>query len=247
MVLAVETPHAAGRVARSVTVPGGAAPGVAGLGLSPPTHRQVPWKDTMKKTRNLLVPLLGVALLMTACGGDDDATHTTDDTGTTVTTTDTGASTTGPSTTGAPAGETFEVTGVDYAFEGVPETMPAGSELTFTNASSVEAHELVAIRIPDEETRPVSELIELPDEELATIFPPDAPPAMVLIAGPNSDGMAVVGDGTIGEPGRYAVVCFIPVGADPEAVMNPDSTTPPDVEPGPPHAFSGMYAELIVE
>jgi hypothetical protein len=200
----------------------------------------------MKKTRNLVVPLLGVALLMSACGGDDDdatdTTAVTETTGVTETTADPGSS-----TTAAPAGETFEVTGVDYAFEGLPETMPAGGMLTFTNASAVEAHELVVVRIPDEETRPVSELIELPNEELATVFPQDAPPALVSIAGPNAEGMAVVGDGTISEPGRYAVVCFIPVGADPETIMSPDVTTPPGEQPGPPHALSGMYAELIVE
>ncbi len=32
---------------------------------------------------------------------------------------------------------------------------------------------------------------------------------------PGEEGMPVVGDGTVTEPGRYAVVCFIPVGADP--------------------------------
>ena len=44
-------------------------------------------------------------------------------------------------------------------------------------------------------------------------------PTMVLIAPPNSAGMAVLGDGTFKERGRYAVVCFIPTGADPQAYL----------------------------
>jgi hypothetical protein len=61
--------------------------------------------------------------------------------------------------------------------------------------------------------------------------------------------MAVVGDGTLTEPGRYAVVCFIPVGADPDkvvAAMQSESSTPPDLGDGPPHISAGMFAELSV-
>ena len=39
-----------------------------------------------------------------------------------------------------------------------------------------------------------------------------------MVAGPGEDGIPVVGDGTITEPGRYAVICAIPIGADPAAV-----------------------------
>lgn len=187
----------------------------------------------MRHRSRLIAPVLGVALILGACGGDD-VSDDTDDTADTATTDG--------------AGETYEVTAVDYAFEGLPATMPAGSTLTLTNASDVEAHELVAIRIPDIEVRSVEDLIQLPDEELSTIFPEDAPPAVVLIAGPGEEGIAVVGDGTISEPGRYAIVCFFPTGGDPEEILDPDATGPPDVENlGPPHAFNGMYAELTVE
>ena len=48
-------------------------------------------------------------------------------------------------------------------------------------------------------------------------------PAMVLVAGPGEDGMAVVGDGTVTEPGRYVVACAIPIGADPAEIMAPPS------------------------
>jgi hypothetical protein len=73
---------------------------------------------------------------------------------------------------------------------------------------------------------------------------------MVALAPPGEDGMFVVGDGTITEPGRYAVICAIPVGADPEEFMAAAaeaSSGPPQVEGGPPHFTQGMYAELVVE
>lgn len=54
------------------------------------------------------------ALTLAACGDDDDDNATGGD---------------------AAGQETFEITGVDYLFEEVPASMPAGSKLTFTNAS----------------------------------------------------------------------------------------------------------------
>ena len=47
--------------------------------------------------------------------------------------------------------------------------------------------------------------------------------------GPVRTASPVVGDGTITEPGRYAVICAIPVGADPAAVaeaMQTESSEP---------------------
>src|SRR3989337_2217004 len=48
---------------------------------------------------------------------------------------------------------TIEITANDYSFAGVPETVAAGSELTLTNASAAEAHELVVMNIADDEAR----------------------------------------------------------------------------------------------
>jgi hypothetical protein len=140
------------------------------------------------------------------------------------------------------------ITGVDYAFEGVPETVPAGSTLTLTNASDVEVHEIVAIRISEDSDLSVAQLVELPEDELDAHLVP-GPPATVIVALPAEDGMAVVGDGTLTEPGRYALVCFIPQGADPQellAAFESEEEGPPDIDGGPPHAFLGMFAELTV-
>ncbi|MGD9889796.1 MAG: hypothetical protein AB7N70_26170 [Dehalococcoidia bacterium] len=151
-------------------------------------------------------------------------------------------------TTVAAGGTTIPITAVDYAFEGVPARVPVGTAFSLVNASPVELHELVAIRIADSETRSVAELVQLPDEATAGVIAEE--PAMVLLAPPRAPGFAVLGDGRFTEPGRYALVCFIPTGADPEAFLAAaamESEGPPEVAGGPPHAFLGMIAEVVVE
>ncbi|MCU0275033.1 MAG: hypothetical protein MUE34_17560, partial [Acidimicrobiales bacterium] len=108
-------------------------------------------------------------------------------------------------------------------------------------------HELVVLRLPDTEERSIEQLLALPEEELD--FLADSEPAMVLIAPPGERGQTVVGDGTVLEPGRYAVICAIPVGADPAEYLEAAQTSdgPPDVAGGPPHFVEGMFAELVVE
>ena len=70
-----------------------------------------------------------------------------------------------------------------------------------------------------------------------------------MLALPGEEGFAALGDGTLQEPGRYVVLCGIPIGADPQAYLEAAQTSdgPPDVPGGPPHMTAGMYAELIVE
>jgi hypothetical protein len=187
-----------------------------------------------------------LALGVVACGDDDDDAAGTDDTTSTTAAAEDGDATTTTAGGGSDgAGETVEVTAVDYAFEGLPETIAAGSRLSVTNASeNNEAHELVAIRIPDDETRPVDELVQLPEAEIDAIFGAAEPATVILTAPGDTDTVLALGDGTISEPGRYAVVCFIPVGADPDEVLN---ATGPIEGDAPPHAAQGMFAEVTVE
>jgi hypothetical protein len=138
------------------------------------------------------------------------------------------------------------VNAVDYAFQDLPESVPAGSQITLTNGSTKELHEIVVLGpLPADETRSVPELLALPEDQLPAIEP-----VLVMLAPPGEEGFAVVGDGTLAEPGRYAVVCAIPVGADPAAFLEAAEAGgegPPEVEGGPPHFTEGMFAELIVE
>lgn len=175
---------------------------------------------TMMTRRRMQVGVLAVlAVLAAGCGDDDDEATTR------------------------------TVTGADYAFRGLPTEVKAGTTLVLTNESPRELHELVAARLPDNERRPVSELLKLPEDQRNAILFGQGEPAMVLLAPPNrAPQIQAVGNGTLTEKGRYAILCTIPVGADPNAYLNaPPGEGPPQVAGGPPHFVQGMFAELKVE
>jgi hypothetical protein len=124
--------------------------------------------------------------------------------------------------------EVVEVEGVEYAFEGVPETVPAG-EVAFnlTNAGA-EMHEIGVVRVNDGVTETAEELLQLPESEVDS--------KVTFLGGafaPPGESDATIS--TL-EPGRYVVACFVPTG-----------TTPETEGDGPPHALEGMYAEFTVE
>ena len=130
--------------------------------------------------------------------------------------------------------EEVEVTAVDYAFEDVPDAVPAGPvALTFTNDGS-EVHELALVRINDDVEERFEELLQLPEDEARQ---------RVSFSG-QVFAFPGVSDSTFLdlEAGRFGVACFVPVGSTPQAVASGD-----EVE-GPPHAIAeGMFAELTVE
>mgnify|MGYP000368437773 CR=1 FL=1 len=182
-----------------------------------------------RNARALTALTLSLGVFAAGCGDDPDETATT------------------TSTTSAPTSSTIEVTTIDYDFQGLPSELDAGTSIEVRNASTAELHELVALRLPDDERRPVAELLALPPEQLEALFA--APPALVTVAPPGKDGFVALGDGKLTEPGRYAVVCFIPTGADPQAYLDAleaEPGQPPQVPGGPPHLASGMYKEVSV-
>ena len=141
----------------------------------------------------------------------------------------------------------IEITAFDYRFDDLPAELQAGTELALRNQSAGELHELVAMRLADGEERTADELVALPEEELGELFA--GPPALVLVAPPGEDGFVALGDGTLAEPGRYLLMCFIPIGADPAAYLDALEAhpgQPPVVPGGPPHFTAGMYGEVTV-
>lgn len=161
---------------------------------------------------------LSLVLLTTACGSDEPELST------------------GP----------VEIGAIDYAYTDVPERIKVGTNLTLNNSSDKEVHELVAIRLPDDEDRAVADLVQLPPEDLGAFFPLVE---TVLVAPPGETGIAVEGTGALTEAGRYALICVIPTGADPAEYLAAAAEAeggPPDVAGGPPHIVSGMFAELTV-
>jgi len=124
--------------------------------------------------------------------------------------------------------ETIDVTAAEYQFTGLPEDLDAGYYIVnFTNDGN-ELHELVAVRINDDVTLSVEELLALPEEEADTMI-------QFMSAAFAAPGDTTVASLNLVEPGRYAVVCFVPTGT----TMDAEGT-------GPPHAMEGMTQEMTV-
>ena len=145
--------------------------------------------------------------------------------------------------------DTKAVTASDYSFKDLPNEVDAGTTFTLNNSSTKELHEMVVIRLADDEKRPVAQLVNLPETEGEKVFAGE--PAMVLVAPPNGgEIIKAVGDGKLKEKGRYAVICSIPIGADPAAfltAMQSSQGGPPNVPGGPPHLTQGMFGEITVK
>lgn len=175
----------------------------------------------MSMTRRIAIAIACLTLLVAACG-DDEAEP-----------------------------ESVEVVGVNYEYQSVPETLAVGSDLSFRNDSDNEVHEIVVVRIDDDETRPLAELVQLPPEQAEGFTTTIG----VSVALPGGEGMLVEGDDLVlDQPGRYALLCFIPIGSDVEMAEQllagppPEGDgPPPSLGDGPPHVTAGMFAEFTVE
>lgn len=188
------------------------------------------------------------AVLLTGCGdaepGDDETTPATTET-----------STDEPTEDGtAAAGATVTVTAVDYAYADLTAEIEVGTTVVLQNDSEAEVHEILAILLPEDETRSADELAALPEEELGALV---ANLRGVALAPPGADSSALPAPPlTLAEPGRYLFVCAIPTGAPADDVMaavqafieagGEDPAGPAYPETGPPHFANGMYAEVTV-
>lgn len=132
----------------------------------------------------------------------------------------------------------------DFHYGDLPSAVPAGTRIEVSNDSDTEIHEFVAFRLPDDDDRPVDEIVA---GDLGALLG-GAEPAAVLLAPPGGEQIAAIGDGTLDEPGRYLILCVIPTGADPDEYLAAAATSdgPPQVDGGAPHVANGMYAELTV-
>ncbi len=113
--------------------------------------------------------------------------------------------------------DSFAIQGRDFAFDGVPESVDAGTvTFTFENTGT-EFHEMALFRLPEGMT--LQEALELPEDDESVV------PSGILFALPGDQGGGLTVDL---KPGTYALVCFI---------ENENS----------PHAFQRMVAEITVE
>ncbi len=124
--------------------------------------------------------------------------------------------------------EQLEATGVNYEYEGLPETLPAGTvAVTFTNEGD-ELHEIGVARINDDVTLPVEQVLAMPEEQVFSMITFTG----AAFAAPGESDTTFLRM----EPGRYGAACFIPQGSTHET----EGT-------GPPHFTLGMFAEFTVE
>ena len=188
--------------------------------------------------RTIVGAALSMTLLVAACSSDSSTGSDQPAAEPSTTSTQAATATAPPSV--------VDVVAADYTYLGLPTEIEAGTTIRLINESDAELHEFVAIRLPDDETRTVAELMQLPPDELAAFFPLVE---TVILAPPGAEGIAVEGTGTLAEPGRYAIICAIPTGADPDEYMAAAAESeggPPEVDGGPPHIANGMFAEVVV-
>jgi hypothetical protein len=126
--------------------------------------------------------------------------------------------------------EVVELSAIDYGYEGLPSTLPAGvTSFVMSNDSEAgEAHELSLVKLSDDTELSIQELLEMPEDEAEQ---------HIEAFGGGTFAPAGAASGTVTEltPGRWAYVCFIPVGT----VGDTEGT-------GPPHFVEGMAGELTV-
>lgn len=173
----------------------------------------------MNRTQRMIASLALVAtgaLALSACG--DDATDAGDG--------------------------VLDVTLTDFSFGELPDRIPAGTRLQIDNRSTSELHELVAIRLDDDDDRDVHTIVQDGLDQVVS----SGPPAAVLLEAPGGEQVVAVGDGVLSEPGRYLLVCTIPTGADPQEYLEAAATSdgPPRIDGGAPHFTHGMIDDFVV-
>ena len=131
---------------------------------------------------------------------------------------------------GCDADKKLDVTGVDYAFEDMPEQIDAGRvAIRFANESAAdEPHELIIATGADGQS--AADLAALPMEEL---FAQARPLAVAFTNGPDTHATTLVDL----PKGEYLIICTLPVGGFTENQDGP---------PADPHSHHGMVTTLKV-
>ena len=106
--------------------------------------------------------------------------------------------------------EPIEVGGVEYAFTGLPTSVPAGTELTLRN-DGAELHEIFVMRVADDVTESFDELMAMGEEAMTSgkVVPVSEAP-LVVMPGETSEGSIA-----LEQEGRHVAICFVPQGVIP--------------------------------
>ena len=136
----------------------------------------------------------------------------------------------------APEGATIhDITAVEYEFRAAPAHLAPGPHGFRLVSAGKEFHELALVRV--ESDRPVSELLELSEKEQEKLLPYIGG----VTACPGKTSQDAVGG--VLAPGRYALLCFVPVGTTADlrgkALLAAYEHAP--------HFTHGMVAEILVD
>jgi hypothetical protein len=104
-------------------------------------------------------------------------------------------------------GQKVAVTALDYAFQGVPATLPAGvTKFRLSNTAPEEQHEIAIVKVLlRAENRDPTDILGRPDKKLGKFV--DFSNASGAFAPPGETGYTVMEL----EPGKYLYACFVPV------------------------------------
>lgn len=147
-------------------------------------------------------------------------------------------------------GDIVQVTAVEYAFTGLPTSLPAGTSLGLTNAGA-EVHELVLIRVDDDVTATLEELLAMQEDPMEAGLV-EMIGTIPLFAAP---GTTAEGSLPLEREGRYIVLCMIPQGLTDITLLEQlgpatdPSTVPEELKAilaNPPHLALGMIQEFTV-
>jgi hypothetical protein len=124
-------------------------------------------------------------------------------------------------------GTKVQATAIDYEFQGVPATLPAGDvQIQLTNDAPQEEHEMGLFKLTEAGAALDPEkLLAMPEKKLGKYV--DFSTGTFMFAPPGQVGYGL---GTL-TPGEYVYACFIPVGGK---------------KKGAPHFTQGMYGTLTV-
>jgi hypothetical protein len=126
----------------------------------------------------------------------------------------------------------LQATGREYEFQGLPTTVPAGKvAIQFTDEGS-EIHELEVLRIKGKDS--AKKLAGLSESQLGK----KAEDVGSTFAMPGQTGYAFA---DMSKPGRYLVVCHLPVGS-----TSPQAAEEAGKKHAKTHAQRGMYQEIKV-
>jgi hypothetical protein len=129
--------------------------------------------------------------------------------------------------------ETIDVTATNYAFAGLDQPVSAGTALINLTNDGTEFHEIALMKIAEGEERPLEELMALPEEETDGLITEKA----FIFTPPGASSFAT----TELDAGRYVAICFVPVGATPEALQTGATLNDEDG-----HFMHGMVTEFEV-